>query len=155
MDVVSSNSDAEIARNDALQGLRWRLRELAANLMRIARGGGKPHGVGEQVYAVLEGYRAYHAAAGYYPGNDEIADAVSIAHPEGYLSGLNDLSVDEVRAEQQIVRGALQVAASRLMGPRTQETTGGHDMIEGKIGRAHVCTPVTIAQLVCRLLLEK
>src|SRR3546814_19259339 len=79
-------SNAEIARNDALQGLRWRLRELAANLMRIARGAGKPHGVGEQVYAVLEGYRAYHAAAGYYPGNDEIADAVSIAHPEGYLS---------------------------------------------------------------------
>src|SRR3546814_5405258 len=25
----------------------------------------------------------------------------------------------------------------------------------GKIGRAHVCTPVTNAQLVCRLLLEK
>src|SRR3546814_13366230 len=69
MEVVSSNSDAEIARNDALQGLRWRLRELAANLMRIARGAGQPHGVGEQVYAVLEGYRAYHAAAGYYPGN--------------------------------------------------------------------------------------
>src|SRR3546814_2874168 len=60
MEVVSSNSDAEIARNDALQGLRWRLREIAANLMRIARGAGKPHGVGEQVYAVLEGYRAYH-----------------------------------------------------------------------------------------------
>src|SRR3546814_9772949 len=87
MEVVSSNSDAEIARNDALQGLRWRLRELAANLMRIARGAGKPHGVGEQVYAVLEGYRAYHAAAGYYPGNDEIADAVSIAHPEGRTEG--------------------------------------------------------------------
>src|SRR3546814_3128644 len=29
---------------------------------------------------------------------------------------------------------------------------GGHNM---QIGRAHVCTPVTNAQLVCRLLLEK
>src|SRR3546814_1117372 len=28
-------------------------------------------------------------------------------------------------------------------------------IIAGEIGRAHVCTPVTNAQLVCRLLLEK
>src|SRR3546814_4731328 len=27
--------------------------------------------------------------------------------------------------------------------------------VGGEIGRAHVCTPVTTAQLVCRLLLEK
>src|SRR3546814_8159744 len=27
--------------------------------------------------------------------------------------------------------------------------------VEGEIGRAHVCTPVTNAHLVCRLLLEK
>src|SRR3546814_2641520 len=29
------------------------------------------------------------------------------------------------------------------------------EWLEGKIGRAHVCTPVTNAHLVCRLLLEK
>src|SRR3546814_7475387 len=29
------------------------------------------------------------------------------------------------------------------------------DRYQGKIGRAHVCTPVTNAHLVCRLLLEK
>src|SRR3546814_2635164 len=38
-----------------------------------------------------------------------------------------------------------------------RETLGvqnfGHDSL--KIGRAHVCTPVTNAHLVCRLLLEK
>src|SRR3546814_16373037 len=114
MEVVSSNSDAEIARNDALQGLRWRLRELAANLMRIARGAGKPHGVGEQVYAVLGGYRAYHAAAGYYPGKDEIADAVSLGPPEGKRSGVDDLSVQVDRGDQQKLTGRLQVDAARL-----------------------------------------
>src|SRR3546814_17064718 len=108
MEVVSSNSDAEIARNDALQGLRWRLRELAANLLRIARGAGKPHGVGEQVYAVPEGYPAYHAAAGYYPGNDEIADAAGITHPDGYLSGFNDITVDEGGPAQTILVGGCQ-----------------------------------------------
>src|SRR3546814_4025038 len=30
-----------------------------------------------------------------------------------------------------------------------------HDRLTHKIGRAHVCTPVTNAQLVCRLLLEQ
>src|SRR3546814_1415554 len=30
-----------------------------------------------------------------------------------------------------------------------------NEQIEEKIGRAHVCTPVTNANLVCRLLLEK
>src|SRR3546814_6667525 len=30
-----------------------------------------------------------------------------------------------------------------------------HHLVKDKIGRAHVCTPVTNAHLVCRLMLEK
>src|SRR3546814_9497385 len=35
------------------------------------------------------------------------------------------------------------------------QAVGGVPVVAAKIGRAHVCTPVTNAQIVCRLLLEK
>jgi hypothetical protein len=40
--IVSENSEADIARHSALARVEWRLRELAANLLRIIRGAGKP-----------------------------------------------------------------------------------------------------------------
>src|SRR3546814_8183391 len=52
-----------------------------------------------------------------------------------------------------LVRGEPHVyfdAAAMLVTLRL----AGH-LIETRIGRAHVCTPVTNAQLVCRLLLEQ
>src|SRR3546814_5301535 len=52
--------------------------------------------------------------------------------------------------------------ATRLGAPRSAAAPDQSDMAEAatradlaKIGRAHVCTPVTNAHLVCRLLLEK
>ena len=38
---------------------------------------------------------------------------------------------------------------------RLAEFAGSALVVTGEIGRAHVCTPVTLIYLVCRLLLEK
>jgi hypothetical protein len=44
----------------------------------------------------------------------------------------NILRVTEIySAEQSIIRGALQIAASRLIGQRTQEATGHREMYDG------------------------
>src|SRR3546814_6930915 len=42
-----------------------------------------------------------------------------------------------------------------LPDAHVQAPTAGSMILAGEIGRAHVCTPVTNAHLVCRLLLEK
>src|SRR3546814_5828064 len=46
-----------------------------------------------------------------------------------------------------------ELSVEVLRGHRIATATAG--MVHPEIGRAHVCTPVTNAQLVCRLLLEK
>src|SRR3546814_9521374 len=58
-------------------------------------------------------------------------------------------------------RGSAAAGQPRLLGDvvLARETIAREARAQGKsmaeIGRAHVCTPVTNAQLVCRLLLEK
>jgi hypothetical protein len=68
MEVVSENSEAELARRrredevaDALEQLGGRLRTLATNLLRIIRGAGKPSEI------VFQAMTAYHEAAGRWP----------------------------------------------------------------------------------------
>src|SRR3546814_5568334 len=50
---------------------------------------------------------------------------------------------------------AMPLRARRLSGRLTPALAGWLRAATGEIGRAHVCTPVTNAHLVCRLLLEK
>src|SRR3546814_8355068 len=60
------------------------------------------------------------------------------------------------------LRDDRRLAAIDRRSPLMGGTSGGRDQIyppcrgaDQQIGRAHVCTPVTNAHLVCRLLLEK
>src|SRR3546814_10377231 len=66
-----------------------------------------------------------------------------------FLTGLE--TDPALRALGEIVHD-LDIADARFERP---ETPGVSALIAGKIGRAHVCTPVTNAHLVCRLLLEQ
>src|SRR3546814_6322431 len=51
-------------------------------------------------------------------------------------------------------KGAVLTAISNFWMARFTQLLPNH-LAPDEIGRAHVCTPVTHAQLVCRLLLEK
>jgi hypothetical protein len=52
--IVSEQSEAEIERKPAEGELDWRLRELAANVLRIVRGAGKPYELLRQMQAVID-----------------------------------------------------------------------------------------------------
>src|SRR3546814_6623232 len=63
--------------------------------------------------------------------HEAIGDTMVLAMTPGYLSSIGLVDKPKV-SEQALINGQMR-----------------------KIGRAHVCTPVTNAHLVCRLLLEK
>lgn len=50
MRIVSENSNEDLAARQVLAAVRWDLRQLAANLLRVIRGAGKPHLLAQQSY---------------------------------------------------------------------------------------------------------
>src|SRR3546814_5786199 len=71
---------------------------------------------------------------------------------EAVLPFSGDLSFFQVRFPDPL-RGGRRLSAISIF--RDALLQRKDLFVAGKIGRAHVCTPVTNAHLVCRLLLEK
>src|SRR3546814_8006622 len=63
--------------------------------------------------------------------------------------------LDDIEAFLAIVEKGSQTAAARHLRRSLQSVSRSLATLEEKIGRAHVRTPGTTAQLVCRLRLEK
>ena len=131
MKIVSETSDKELARQRVQPIVEWALKDLAANLMRITRGAGKPYLVGRQAQELIEALKAYREAVGLYPGSDEISAALNIQE-DLRLSGQLSRSENSRRyAKEMLVRGGLQIAASRLLGQSTQESAGSSELYQG------------------------
>lgn len=130
MRVVAENSEADIARDRAVRDLGWPLRELLANMLRVARGAGRPHEIGSQAAEVIQAYQAYRQVVGFYPDSSEVGTILRDA-VEGPKIGLDDDNWAEVHAEEMMLRGAMQVLASRAVMQRTQETVGDREMNDG------------------------
>jgi hypothetical protein len=144
MKVVSEKSEAEIERlrkereRDRLtENLKWALRELTANLLRVCRGAGKPYEIGSQANAVVEAIVTFRKATGSFPDSYGLTNMLRSPHA---LEKLLDKGVDPTNHEdylartdavQTIVRGALQIAASELLGQRTQVTRGEDELYQG------------------------
>lgn len=131
MKIVSENTEADIARERAMQRVRNELQEITANLIRVVRGAGRPHEIARQSLALTEALTAYQAAAGMLPLGDDLAAVIQPEEP-----GLHDWRAeDQVRhyARQRVIDGALQVAASRLLGQLTQERAGEREMHDGMV----------------------
>lgn len=126
MELVSDNSDEEIARQRALQDLRWPMKDLAANLLRVVRGAGRPYELGPQMVEVLDALQAYKEVVGYYPSSQEIGDTINIRDLNNGRP-FDDMSL----AVDVVVQGALQKAASQLVGQSTQEAAGKSEMFVG------------------------
>lgn len=125
MRLVVENSDQDVARIEARKDLDWPLRELAANLLRVVRGAGYPARLASQMGDVLAAMKAYHATAGCYPSADEIANVLSLTRREEVVSDEMTYAVDTM------ISGALQMAASELVGQRTQESRGRSELFVG------------------------
>lgn len=131
MRVVSKNSEADIVKHEALNSLNWRLRELAGNLLRMIRGSGGTHLIGIQAKALVDAIVSYHEKVGAYPAAHEIAAPLSIAHEPEVIEGMDEEACEEVHAQQAVIRGALQLAASRLLVQPLQGLRGERDMERG------------------------
>ena len=126
--VVVENDGAAFRANWAKRGIHFPLRDLAANLMRITRGAGKPHDVGSQCSAVLEAFTKYRKEVGSWPSNYEILEALELDRPS---DSLGDEALEWETGIRTMVHGSLQIAASQLLGQKPQKAAGEHELFEG------------------------
>lgn len=142
--VVSSQSQKELARRRADAELSPPFRTLAANLLRVVRGAGRPEALGEQMFACLEALQRYQQAHGAIPRARVLRlalDPEEASFETGNWAELQDqealkwLSMsgqpEKLEAERKLLRGALQICASRLVGQHTQEIVGEHELYSG------------------------
>jgi hypothetical protein len=102
------------------------LREMTANLLRVIRGAGKPYEIGQQAAALVEALVKYRDVTGAWP--DDLSEVLSI---ERDMDNLEGHQLDRADAEQRVISGALQVAASRLIGQTAHASVGSCEMYEG------------------------
>lgn len=79
--------------------------------------------------AVLSAFEEYREVVGYYPSADEISDALSIVERRPDADRATLVAWDD--AIQTIIRGALQISASRLARQNTQEAAGQSELTTG------------------------
>lgn len=139
MRVAADHSDAELARRRVMADVSHAVRDLASNLMRVVRGAGKPHDIFRQAHTLAEAFVRYHEATGLVVAADELSTMLSIEGDPQFADHFSGLERDRLDAGQCVIQGALQVAASRLLNQKTQETVGQQEMFEGMIaiGRIH------------------
>ena len=131
MHIVTENSEADFDRRQAMDQVALQLRELTANLLRVTRGAGKPHEIGQQAQELINTMVKYRNAVGQSPSNEEIAGALDVSPDENYADQISADALDQMHAKHNVVCGALQIVASRLLGQRTHETAGNQEMIQG------------------------
>jgi hypothetical protein len=129
MRIVAENSEADLARERATEEVRWALQDMAANLLRVVRGAGRPHEVGLQAGRLIEALAAYREVAGMFPHAYDLTRFLSVNRDEEMLARCSKDERARAYEEERVVRGALQVAASRLAGQKTQEAAGHHEML--------------------------
>jgi hypothetical protein len=128
--MVSENSKADLARQRASDQVEWKLRELTANLLRITRGAGKPCEIMQQMVDLTEAMRRYQAATGLWP-TDEFVRALNVSYDLETMQHWRDEDRHREYAKDHIIRGALQIVASRLVDQKTQEAAGRSEMHDG------------------------
>jgi len=138
MRIVTRTSEKELAMRRAADLISREVVELTANLVRIGRGGGRPQDIERQLRELLRGVDAFRSAASHGPEPEVYADGLRHAWDRTDVRSGDD-DVDEFHyAEKRVVRGALQVFASRLLGQNTQIQTGHNEMFDGIIEIEHL-----------------
>jgi hypothetical protein len=80
--VVAERSAKEIKKQKAAGALKAALADLAANLIRIVRGAGKPLMIAEQLHAAAKGYVEFFDAAGENPDAQLLGDLLRLPRPD-------------------------------------------------------------------------
>ncbi len=124
------NDQKAIDQAWAKEAVGWPLRELAANIIRVVRGAGKSYEIAGQCVSVIKAFQQYRDTVGQWPSSWEIDQALSISR-ERHGQQTYDEAWQREQARDTVIRGALQVSASRLVGQNTQEQRGRSEMMDG------------------------
>jgi hypothetical protein len=111
----------------AKQDIEWPLRQLAANILRVSRGAGEPYSIIMQCVEVVKGAQSYNEKCGEWPDDRDVKDALDFHDPR-----LRDytMTYDERRSSMEdIVEGALRMAAGRIVRQKLQEDHGEKDLL--------------------------
>jgi hypothetical protein len=128
--VVSENDAKALARDRALGNIDFAIRDLAANLMRVTRGAGKAVLLFRQCTELAKSMSEYHEITGHLPEDFRIQKALSVRS-----SMLDDIKGEDnlewTAAIDEMLHGALQMAASRLVHQISQEQAGESQLLAG------------------------
>lgn len=105
------------------------MREHAANMLRVVRGAGKPHYLGRQCVEIVDAFHAYREAHGHWPPAELISQTLDVYREPNWERFPDE--AEGSRAREGVIRGALQIAASRLLEQRAQISAGEHEMHDG------------------------
>jgi hypothetical protein len=130
MDLVSTNTDQDLKQRQATAHMAYASKQLAANIIRIVRGAGRPFQLGDQCADFLNAAQAYRAAHGVWP-TEEMHDWLSVSSTAEERERVDDAYAERVWATDDIIAGSLQIAASRMLGQRAQEAAGKREMAHG------------------------
>ena len=127
LQVVAENSSRAVAHNSAVKSASLVSVATAANLIRVIRGAGKPEQI---VHDALDVFEAFTCAAEInsnraYPYHEVALELHGRAFPTTQTYD------DHEEAINTILRGALQIIASRLVGQAVQEGAGRREMEKG------------------------
>jgi len=129
--IVAENDEAELRRKQAIGEIGYPLRTLAANMLRSMRGAGEPVHLAGEMVAVLDAMQAYRDTMGHYPESHVLRSILNFRDDTLETRQISDGPREWALAEERVIAGALQNAASRLCHQRAQLAAGRHEMIEG------------------------
>lgn len=135
MKIVSERSAEELeaektvgVQRGAAADFEGALVELTVNLLRVTRGAGKAYQIGGQAVELVEAMQRFRDAFGHYPGEGDFHRALTYERERTGEYGPREQRAD---ALEEIMRGSLQVVASRLAGQHLQIAAGEDEMWRG------------------------
>jgi hypothetical protein len=120
----------EMQIDDAKNDVSWAVREMTSNLLRVLRGAGRPYDIGRLANETVRAFVSHQKIVGVWPNSDELAKMLAVGLEDRMLNR-DDSSRRLADADLTIIRGVLQVCASRLIGQTTQVCAGASEMGKG------------------------
>jgi len=126
--VVADNPQPKRDERYAQQQFERALLQLAANIIRVVRGAGKPYEVILQCNEVVNTAIEVRDKAGNMPSDATVANILMLGHEE--IHDYDSLWSERKIAMRRMVSGALRVAASSLLQQQLQVQHGQREMDE-------------------------
>lgn len=129
--LVAENTRQQIDVNMLQERVDYALRELAANIIRVVRGAGKPDDIIDQCNDVLKAAIDYHDKGHRFVSYHTVAEALRLDRDD--IDDYDSYFGRRKLAIRRMVKGSLQIAASRLLQQQTQVHRGEAELDDGFI----------------------